>query len=141
MWRPSSRRSSLALHRPSPPPPPLPPAPLPPITVITSFTPTVGNTCQYQIGQHTYQLTVKPITPPAPQNPYTIIEQFNTNPIYPTSREVKFFDASAISNGELPAGSNPSFYFEVGAAGSGMWRRLGSAASSQSVNGFFSEED
>ena len=32
----------------------------------TSFTPTVGKTCQYTVGQHTYSLTVAMATPPPP---------------------------------------------------------------------------
>ena len=88
----------------------------------------VGNTCQYTFGQHTYQLTVKHFTPPAPASPYNKIEQFNINQTYPTTREVKFFDSVAMTpsrtNGELPAGSNLSFYFEDVNAGSGQWREI-----------------
>eukprot|EP00966_Prymnesium_polylepis_P258436 5969796-Prymnesium_polylepis.1 len=37
--------------------------------VVQTFTPVVGNSCQYTVGQHTYKLTVAMATPPPPAPP------------------------------------------------------------------------
>lgn len=117
---------SASAKLPTPPKPPVPPSLE---EVITSFTPIVGNECQYGFGQHTYNVIVRPYTPLGPLYPIRdiVIQQFNRDRDLwsnSTGREVRFFDATAISNGELPANSNPSFYIEEGVAGSGMWREI-----------------
>lgn len=63
--------------------------------------------------------------------PYAQMQQLNTNPQYPTTREIKFWDTTEI--GHLPtAGTGllqsnfvgAGFYFEDGKPGSQLWRQI-----------------
>ena len=79
-----------------------------------------------------------PAPPPAPPQPgpqYAKIEQFNINPQYPTTREIKFWSVPQIAllptstTGTSPLqrsmfGHSPGFYFEDGMAGSENWRAI-----------------